>query len=188
VSSMGLEKLVEDILLKGDERAQEIIRQGETERDEQVRAADEQIGQAREKAEKRTEAQIAQMEQHELSSAELESRKTLLAAQREVMEDLKERSLAELANYPEDRRLKLYNSLFAKAKGILGECIVHSNKADGALLRPPAGIVKGSEIDCAGGLVFESKDGSVRLDYRFETLLEEVWNKKMNEIYSQLFW
>lgn len=182
-----MEKLVEDILLKGDERAREIIRQGEAERDEQVRTADERIAQAREKAEKRAEAQIAQMEQHELSSAELESRKTLLAAQREVLEDLKERSLAELANYPADRRQKLYDSLFAKAKGVLGECIVHSNKADAPLLKPPAGVTKGGEIDCVGGLVFESKDGSVRLDYRFETLLEEVWNKKMNEIYSQLF-
>jgi len=42
-------------------------------------------------------------------------------------------------------------------------------------------------MDCGGGLVFESKDRSVRLDYRFETLLEEVWNKRMNEIFSQLF-
>ena len=184
---MGLEKLVEDILQKGDDRSREIIRQGEAERDEQVRAADEQLRQAREKAEKRADAQIAQMEQHELSSAELESRKTLLAAQREVLEDLKERTLAELANYPADRRQKLYDRLFAKAKAILGECIVHSNGADGPLLKPPAGVAIGSEIDCAGGLVFESKDGSVRLDYRFETLLEEVWNKKMNEIYSQMF-
>ncbi|UCE92030.1 MAG: hypothetical protein JSV90_02500 [Methanobacteriota archaeon] len=182
-----MEKLVEDILLKGDERAQEIIRQGEAERDDQILAADDQIRLAREKAEKKADAQISQMEQHELSSAELESRKTLLAAQREVLEDLKERSLAELANYPSDRREKLYDSLSAKAKAILGECVVYSNSADGVLLKPPAGVIKGGEIDCVGGLVFESRDGSVRLDYRFETLLEEVWNRKMSEIYSQLF-
>ena len=187
VSSMGLEKLVEDILQKGRERANEIIREGETERDEQVRSADEGIRRTREKAEKKTDAHIAQMEQHELSSAELESRKTLLAAQREVLEDLKDRSLAELANYPEDKRRMLYDKLFAKAKGILGDCVVYSNKADSAWLKPPAGVVKGGVIDCAGGLVFESKDGSVRLDYRFETMLDEVWNDKMSEIYSQLF-
>lgn len=187
VSSMGLEKLVEDILQKGNERAREIIRIGEAERDEQVRSADESMREAREKAEKKTEAQIAQMEQHELSSAELESRKTLLAAQREVLEDLKVRSLEELANYPEDKRQRLYEKLFVKAKGILGDCTVYSNKGDSASLNPPAGVVKGGVIDCAGGLVFESKDGDVRLDYRFETLLDEIWNEKMSEIYSQLF-
>jgi V/A-type H+-transporting ATPase subunit E len=184
---MGLEKLVEDILRKGEEQAQEIIRQGEADRDEQVRSVDAEIVASREKAFRRLEALISQLEQHELSSAELESRKMLLAAQREVLEDLKERSLAELAAYPPEKKLALYAKLFAKAKRILGDCYVYSNKADGASLRPPPGIASGGTIDCTGGLVFESKDRSVRLDYRFETMLEEVWGHKMNEIYTQLF-
>jgi vacuolar-type H+-ATPase subunit E/Vma4 len=44
----------------------------------------------------------------------------------------------------------------------------------------------GGEIDCIGGLVFESKDRSIRLDFRFESLLEEIWNKKLQEIYGKL--
>ena len=75
----------------------------------------------------------------------------------------------------------------AKAKGILGDCNVYSNEADRSALRPPSGITSVGTIECAGGLVFESKDRSVRLDYRFETMLEEVWSQKMNEIYTQLF-
>jgi V/A-type H+-transporting ATPase subunit E len=184
---MSLEKLVEDILRKGEEQAQEIIRQGEAERDEQIRSAESEIGLSREKTLKKAAAQIAQLEQHELSSAELESRKILLGAQREVLEDLKERSLAELAAYPPEKKQALYAKLFAKAKKTLGDCYVYSNKADGASLRPPAGISSAGVIECTGGLVFESKDRSVRLDYRFETMLEEVWGQKMNEIYTQLF-
>lgn len=184
---MGLEKLVEDILRKGEEQAQEIIRQGEKERDEQVRAADTEIKAGREKALRRAEAQIAQLEQHELSSAELEARKILLAAQREVLEDLRERSLAELGALPQDRRQALYAKLFAKAKATLGDCYVYSNAADRTTLKPPSGITWAGATECAGGLVFESKDRSVRLDYRFETMLEEVWGQRMNEIYTQLF-
>ena len=184
---MGLEKLVEDILRKGDERAQEIIRQGETERQKQIALADDDISASREKAEARLQNQIAQMEQHELSSAELESRKMMLAAQREVLEDLRERILVELSQYPQDKRNALYSRLFAKAKSILGDCYVYSNEADASTLRPPAGITKAGVLECSGGLVFESNDRSVRLDYRFETLLDELWNKKMNEIYTQLF-
>lgn len=184
---MGLDKLVEDILRKGQEQAREIVRQGEAERDEQTGAADGEIKESRERALKRVEGQIAQLEQHELSSAELESRKILLAAQREVLEDLKERSLAELAAYPPEKKHPLYAKLFAKAKGILGDCNVYSNEADRSALKPPPGIASVGTIDCVGGLVFESKDRSVRLDYRFETMLEEVWSQKMNEIYTQLF-
>ena len=179
--------MVEDILRKGQEQAQDIVRQGEAERDEQMGAAEGEIQESREKSLKKIEGQIAQLEQHELSSAELESRKILLAAQRDVLEDLKERSLAELAAYPSEKKQALYAKLFAKAKGILGDCNVYSNEADRSVLRPPSGITSVGTIDCAGGLVFESKDRSVRLDYRFETMLEEVWSQKMNEIYTQLF-
>ena len=179
--------MVEEILRKGDERAQEIVRQGEEERQQQTDLADKEISLNREKGEKRLEMQMAQMEQHELSSAELESRKMLLAAQREVLEDLRERILVELSHYSQEKRNAIYSRLFAKAKSILGECYVYSSRNDADTLSPPAGITKAGVVECSGGLVFESKDRSVRLDYRFETLLDELWNKRMNEIYSQLF-
>jgi len=35
--------------------------------------------------------------------------------------------------------------------------------------------------------VFESKDRAVRLDFRFETMLDDVWNKRMQEIFGKLF-
>lgn len=184
---MSLNKVVKDILRRGEEKKREIIKLGEKERDEQVRLAEKRIAEDRTKAEKRTEALITQMEQQELSSAEIESKKTLLAAQRQVMEDLEEQALSELAALPQDKRKKMYAKLVAKAKKELGECYVYSNKADKALLQLPAGMGNGGVLDCAGGLVFESKDRSVRLDYRFESMLEEVWNKKMREIYSRLF-
>ncbi len=179
--------MIEDILRKGEERAQEIIRQGEREQAEQIRSADLETKAGSERARERMEAQIAQLEQHELSSAELESRKMLLSAQREVLEDLRERTLAELAVYPQDEKETLYARLFSKAEGILGDCYVYSNKADNALLKLPPRISNGGTIECLGGLVFESKDRTVRLDYRFETMLEDIWGKKMNEIYTQLF-
>jgi len=82
---MGLEKVIEDILRKGEEQRSEIIRQGERERDEQVSLADKQVDENRRKAELRSKVQVAQMEQQELSSAELESKKTMLSAQRQIM-------------------------------------------------------------------------------------------------------
>jgi V/A-type H+-transporting ATPase subunit E len=184
---MSLEKVVEDILRRGEERKLEIIRQGEHERDEHVAQADVQIAEHREKASRRADAQVSQMEQQELSSAELESKKALLAAQRQVMDELKAQVLADVAHYPEDKRRAMYARLMGKAKKELGECYVYSNGSDKPLLKMPSGVSDGGTIECRGGLVFESKDRAVRLDYRFESMLEEVWNKKIQEIYSSLF-
>jgi len=184
---MGLDKVVEEILRRGEERKQEIIRLGEKERDEQVKQAEKRIVDNRQKSEKKTESAIAQMEQQELSSAELESKKASLAAQRQIMDDLKEEVLNALGAYPADKRKRLYSKLVATAKRQLGECYVYSNKTDKAILQLPSDMTNGGTIECRGGLVFESKDRSYRLDYRFESLLDEVWNKEMKEIYGKLF-
>lgn len=184
---MSLDKVVEDILRRGEERKQEIESQGERERDEHVAQADTQIAANKERAMRRADTQVSQMEQQELSSAELESKKALLSAQRQVMDELKSQVLAEMSNYPSDKRASMYGRLMAKAKKELGECYVYSNPSDKRLLKLPSGISNGGVIECRGGLVFESKDRAVRLDYRFESMLEEVWNKKIQEIYSSLF-
>lgn len=183
---MSLDKVVEDILRRGEEKKREIIRLGEKERDEQVLQVEKKIEENRLKAEKRTKSLIAQMERQEISSIELEAKKTLLAAQRQAMEELKDQVLSELAKYPADKRKRMYSKLVAKAKRELGECYVYSNKDDRSLLQLPAGMISGGVIECSGGLVFESKDRGVRLNFRFESLLEDIWNKKMKEIYAQL--
>lgn len=184
---MSLNKVVEDILRRGKEREHEIIRLGESERDEQLKLAQKRIADSRAKAEKRSAANIEQMERQEISSAELESKKTALAAQRQVMEELRGQVLSELSSYPADKRRKLYAKLAGRAKRELGECYVYSNRGDQALLQLSPGISSGGVIDCSGGLMFESKDRAVRLDFRFETMLDDVWNKRMQEIYSKLF-
>jgi V/A-type H+-transporting ATPase subunit E len=184
---MSLNKVVEDILRRGEEKKREIIQLGEKERDGQILEADKKIEENRRRSEKKLDSTIAQLEQQELSSAELESKKTLLAAQRKIMEGLRSEALDALASYPTEKRRKLYSKLVTKAKKELGGCYVYSNEADERLLQLPAGMTSGGIVDCAGGLIFESKDRSVRLDYRFESILDEVWNAKMQEIYSRLF-
>ena len=184
---MSLNKVVEDILRKGEEKRQETISLGEKERDEMIALAEKRIAENSVKGEAKTRAAIALMAQQELSSAELESKKILLGAQRRVMEELREQVLDELAVYPADKRRRMYSKLMARAKKELGEAYVYSNEHDKALLQLAPGLVSGGVIDCRGGLVFESKDRSVRLDFRFESMLDDIWSKKMREIYAKLF-
>jgi len=184
---MGLDKVVEEILRRGEEKKQEIIRLGEKERDDQIKQAEKRIVEDRQKSEKRAEAAIVQMEQHELSSAELESKKALLAAQRQVMEALKDQVLDALRDYPGEKKKKLYAKLAARALKELGECYVYSSPDDKDMLKLPSGVTSAGTIECRGGLVFESKNRNYRLDYRFESMLDEVWNKDMRDIYVKLF-
>jgi len=184
---MGLEKVIQDILQRGDAKKQEIVSLGEKERDVQVRAAEKKAREERVKASARVEAALSQMEQQELSSAELEAKRVLLEAERKVMEELKEQVLDELSKYPADRRKKMYAKLVDSAKKELVSGLVYSNKADKPLLQLPSGMTFGGFIEGKGGLVFETEDKTVRLDYRFESILDDLWNAKMREIYVKLF-
>jgi len=184
---MSLDKVVEEILRRGEEKRRELISLGETERDEQVRQADKRIADERARAETHADAAIAQMEQQELSSAELESKKSLLVAQRKVLDELREQVLRELDGYPVDKRKRLYAKLVSRAKKELGECYVYSKEEDRAMLQLPSGMTYTAPVECRGGLIFESKDRSFRLDYRFESMLDDVWNENMKEIYTRLF-
>lgn len=184
---MGLEKVIDDILKRGEAKAAEIVKAGETERDNQISHAKKELEENRVKAEARTKTMIAQMEQQEVSAAELESKRAILEAQRRVMDDLRSQVLGELSKLPAEKRKRIYTKLISKAKKELAECYVYSNDQDKSLLQLPSGISRAGSIETSGGLVFESKDRRVRLDFRFETILEDMWNEKMKEIYSKLF-
>jgi V/A-type H+-transporting ATPase subunit E len=42
-------------------------------------------------------------------------------------------------------------------------------------------------MDMGPGLVLESKDGLVLLDYKFKTILEGVWEKELKNVSNVLF-
>jgi len=184
---MGLDKVIEEILRRGGEKSKEIVRAGEKDKDDQLQAALRQIEEDLKRSTLKTNALITQMEQQELSSAELASKRAILEAEKQVMEDLKGQVLEELSMFPLEKKRKLYAKLLNLAKKELGDCLVYSNKEDSQVLKLPSGLTLGAPIDCRGGLMFESKDKTVRLDYRFESILDDVWNKKMREIYKELF-
>lgn len=183
---MGLEEAIQDILQRGEAKRQEIVSLGQKDHDDQIRAAEKTAQEEREKAVTRVGAIISQMEQQELSSAELGAKRILLEAERKAMEDLKDQVLAELIKYPADKRRKIYAKLVGRAKKELGKGVVYSNRTDQSLLELPSGMTLGEAIDVKGGLVFESEDKAVRLDYRFESMLDDLWNAKMREIYMKL--
>ncbi|MGQ0796359.1 MAG: hypothetical protein ACT4OI_00620 [Methanobacteriota archaeon] len=42
-------------------------------------------------------------------------------------------------------------------------------------------------IECAGGLLIESADGTRRVDLRFESLLRDVWHDSVKEV-AEILW
>ena len=50
-----------------------------------------------------------------------------------------------------------------------------------------SGYQYGGNIKCIGGIVVTSVDGSVNLDYTFDSILEDVWTSSMKPVSDILF-
>ncbi len=64
---------------------------------------------------------------------------------------------------------------------------VYSNARDAKLVRELTDLTFMDEIDCIGGLIIENEDGSVRLDYTFDRILDDVSEQTLKPVSDILF-
>jgi V/A-type H+-transporting ATPase subunit E len=64
---------------------------------------------------------------------------------------------------------------------------VHGNARDANEVRAIVGGNFGGTIDCLGGVVIESADGTTRLDLTFDSLLHDLWDDVVKEVATTLW-
>ena len=134
----------------------------------------------------RAERESAQLSVEVVASAKQANQKHLLIARREELDETW-KSIRKSVSSPDlDGRSNILKSLLSEAK----------KSGKGMLLRPVATDRKelekenfdiGDDIEGLGGFVLESKDGSVVLDYRFDSRLEKSWQENLGLVNSTLF-
>ena len=182
---MTLDTVVQAILEKGRTEAGLILEEGHLERErllsgvrsEGARLADEADARARQLAERKRVQDLAR--------AELEARKILLAGQKEGLDEVYRRTLVALSRARDtDTLLK---ALLAANEAEWRNGKVYASRKDEDLVQRLVGSRYAGAIECAGGLVIESADGTRRVDLRFESLLREVWDDSVKEVAETLW-
>lgn len=181
--------------MKADAIVSRILDDARAEAARVLREAAERADLARQDAERRVEAQRAQLDEQTereigqrrgrmLRMAELEQRKALLGAKREVVEQVFETVLAALGSMPEDQR-RAYNErlLLGAAEG--GERLIHDaadaalfgdaffDSVNGKLARAGKAPVRPSteRRDMGGGFVLAGE--GVEIDCRYAAVLAQ---------------
>jgi V/A-type H+-transporting ATPase subunit E len=174
---MALDAVVENVLATSKSKVAQI----NTEADQEVaRILSEARARAAEmKARKESEAKqsIEALNRREISSANLELKRSEL----NVHKDLLEKAIQKL---PNDKNEAILKKLLEPYD--LKEMKVFSSKKDESFISTLAPNY-GGNLDCIGGVVLESKDGSLRFDLTYETLAREVFNGSMKEVSKILF-
>lgn len=177
---MGLEVVLNQILQSGQKEESDLLEQAQFERERVLADARARADEIRRKAASQTEAKLEALRREILSAAEFEARRRTLVARRELSDDFHLRVLTALSELPASRNQGLLTKLAEAAKAEVPKGIVHARKADQAVLAK-AGFKAGSDTEGAGGFRVESADGSVILDQRYETLLENVWKQILTD-------
>ena len=183
---MTLETVIQAIQSKGKAETDQILAEAQSER-ERMLADIRKEGQASlADLEQRARETAERRRVQELARAELEARKTVLAAQRQDLDDVYQRALSRLGSLRENPEF-LRLLLAATAAEWRGGGKVYSAAKDEPVVRAIVGSAYAGHIDASGGIIIESADGKRRVDLRYESILRDVWNDSVREV-AEILW
>jgi V/A-type H+-transporting ATPase subunit E len=183
---MGLDTVVKNISEKTEAECKDIAAKAAAETATIKTAAAAEATQASAGIMAMADQSVSKMRQRELSSAKLDVKKSRLNAEKDVLDEVHAGFVKQLSALPQEKKADMLRKLIALAKKDISTGKIYSNAADAELVKGQ-GYEFGGTIDCTGGILVTSEDGSINLDYTFDSILEEVWSGSMKRISDILF-
>lgn len=183
---MGLDKVVKDITDKAEADSREIAAKAVAEAAEIKKSAEGEAKQLTAAENARAEQAISKMRQRELSSAKLDVKKAKLNSEKDVLAETHEAFVKQLSTLPREKKADVLQKLIKLAQKDIPQGKIFTNAADADLVKN-SGYEYGGNVKCIGGIVVTNVDGSVNLDYTFDSILEDVWTSSMKPVSDILF-
>lgn len=182
---MGLDAIVEEIKAKGRAEADKISKETDLEISKII--ADAQANAAKIKAakEEAVKKEIDRLRQQELSSANLEVKKAILNARKEILDEVYENAKDEVRKLPPEKNQKILKSIIEKNDIKNGR--IYSKKQEKQTVKKLTKLEFAGEIDCIGGVVIENADGTEVLDFKYDTILKNVSEQSLKQVSDILF-
>ncbi|HTY90468.1 MAG TPA: V-type ATP synthase subunit E [Methanocella sp.] len=183
---MGLDRVVKDISDKAEAESKDIIGKAQVEASTIRKEAEAEAKKAYDTEMARADEAISKMRQRELSSAKLDMKKSKLNAEKDVLGEVRSDLVKRLSAMPKEKKVNILNKLINLARKDVPAGKIYSNAGDAELVKN-SGYEYGGNIKCIGGIVVTSMDGSVNLDYTFDSIVDDVWNAQMKPVSDILF-
>ncbi len=183
---MGLEKVKQEILEKARKEADAVIEAANAEARAIMKAAEKQMQDHGRVMEDDNARAAELMKRREVASSELELQKQMLAAKNDLIEGVFAQAREKLRSRNDKAREADVKSLLKAASNELDVASVQCSSRDAKFLE--GSRLKISKNDAlAGGIIAESPDGKLRVDYSYETLLGQAKAKVLSDVAKKLF-
>jgi len=190
VNVMPLDTVLKEIKLKGEEEVKRIEEETRKEVEKIINEAkadaEALLKKARDEAEKEGEA----LRKQEISSLNLEMKRTLLAKQKEITDEVFKLLRKKIAEMDDKTRKGIIKTLIEKnAKDNMN---LYVRKEDEKIVKEVLKDLKmhlkiAGHISALGGIILEDPSGEVRINLTFDELLNQLYEKKLNEVAKVLF-
>ena len=181
---MGLEKIKEEIQRKAQQVAQGILNEAEQKAEGIRKGAEREKTRLQEEADARLSEKPHILEKREAALRESVSNRMFFEAKKNIFDEIYQRAYKKILAIPTEDRRRLITAMLGKARLEIDVARVYANDADREFL---SSSVETRPLQTDGGIICETADGKVHVDYRFSTLFEDVREETIRRTSQLLF-
>ena len=130
------------------------------------------------------EESLQKARQQIMSSANLEVKRIMLNKRKELLDQVYDEALTSIKSMSASKNEELLKALIDKYESNGSK--IYSNKNSEEIVKKLSSLEYAGNIDCIGGVIFENEDGTIRLDYTYDLILNDVYEKSLKEISETL--
>jgi len=182
---MGLEIVVKDIQEGARAEASRIKAEGDAKASEILNEAKEiqkkMLGDSLAKAEE----DLQSLHQQVISSANLEVKRITLNKRKELLDTVYKQTIEKIKSMPASKKEELLKHILNKHEA--SGARVYSSKDSEQIVKKLTSLNYAGNIDSIGGVVLDNEDGTVRLDFTYDSILENVYEHSLKQISDILY-
>ena len=190
---MGLEAVIAEIREKARNEAETIVKEAEARKVEVLRTAQQKVEAITTSARDEMEKNVSHIISQEEAAGHLVVKRQILTKEKELMDDVYQKVLENISGMPESFHKEAITSLLKKAKLEVPVGKVSCSARDEKVLKE---VIKEKEfsdysfghiIDIDGGIIVESENGLLQVDFSYRTFLNQVWESGLKDASDYLF-
>ncbi len=182
---MGLDIVVKDIQEGARAEVSRIKTEGDAKASEIINEAKEvqkkMLGDSLAKAEE----DLQNLHQQVISSANLEVKRITLNKRKELLDKVYDQTIETIKSMPASKKEELLKYIINKYEA--SGARIYSSKASEETVKKMTSLTHAGNIDCIGGVVLENEDRTVRLDFTYDSILKNVYERSLKQISDILY-
>lgn len=182
---MGLEDVKHDIIANAEQEAKKIVTKAKELVKKEFESAHQIVDSFEIDVQESLQKELATLEKRSAAHMQLTAKKIFLQKRRELLDTVVQETKQVIAALSVQEKKKIYRALFSKAKKQCTIGRIFCTKQDAVIVKRFFPHIKYTEM--IGGIIVENNEGTLRIDYSFDSLLHNVQEKKLQNIANLLF-